>query len=79
MQTVIRRWGNSQGIRIPKAIMIQAGLEEDDLIKLEVEAGKIIIKPYREKLTLRERMAAYDGDYKGEEWDTGLPTGDEEW
>jgi len=37
--------GNSRGIRIPKAILEQCRLEND--VELEIEAGKIIIKPVK--------------------------------
>ncbi len=35
--------GNSKGIRIPKAILDQCGIENE--VDLEVENGKIIIEP----------------------------------
>jgi antitoxin MazE len=37
--------GNSQGIRIPKALLERAGLGED--VELHAEAGRIVIAPAR--------------------------------
>jgi antitoxin MazE len=43
MKTTIVKIGNSRGIRIPKSIIEESGLEND--VELEVNDGKIIIKP----------------------------------
>ncbi|MEP7000182.1 MAG: AbrB/MazE/SpoVT family DNA-binding domain-containing protein [bacterium] len=41
MRSKIVRIGNSQGVRLPKLLIEQAGLEED--VELRAEAGQIII------------------------------------
>ena len=43
MKTRIVRIGNSQGIRIPKPLLEQAGLPEE--VNLRAEAGRIVITP----------------------------------
>jgi antitoxin MazE len=45
MQTRIVRIGNSQGIRIPKPLLEQAGI--GDRVELEVHDGQISIRPAR--------------------------------
>jgi antitoxin MazE len=45
MQTRIVRIGNSQGIRIPKPLLEQAGI--GDRVELEVQDGQIAIRPAR--------------------------------
>jgi len=52
MQTRIVRIGNSQGIRIPKTLLEQAGI--GDRVELEVQEGQIAIRPARR---LREHWA----------------------
>jgi antitoxin MazE len=42
MKTKLVRIGNSRGVRIPKALLEQAGLEDD--IELEVVRGSIVIR-----------------------------------
>jgi len=37
--------GNSRGLRIPKAILEQCRLENE--VELEIEAGRLIIKPVK--------------------------------
>jgi len=39
--------GNSKGIRIPKAILQQCHIKE--CVEVEIENGKIVIRPYFEK------------------------------
>ncbi len=77
MYTTIQRWGNSQGIRLPKAILEMANLSESDTVELKVVDGKIIIEPAKEHRTLKERIAEYKGDYQPHEWDTGTSVGKE--
>jgi len=61
MHTRIRKWGNSQAIRLPKVIMDSAGLKESDEVQLLVKEGIIYILPARRHKTLRERAAEYHG------------------
>ena len=77
MYTTIQKWGNSQGIRLPKAILEMANLNENDTVELKVENGKVIISPVKEHRTLKERIAEYEGDYRPHEWDTGPSVGKE--
>jgi antitoxin MazE len=44
MQTHIRKWGNSLGLRIPTHIAKQLKLHEGSSITLEIEEGKMIIQ-----------------------------------
>ena len=46
MKTKLVRIGNSRGVRIPKPLIEQAGLEED--VEIEVTKGGILIGPVRE-------------------------------
>lgn len=42
-QTIIRRWGNSQGIRLSKEILSQMNLKEDDTIGISIYDGKMTV------------------------------------
>ncbi|CCQ94742.1 Transcriptional regulator/antitoxin, MazE [[Clostridium] ultunense Esp] len=77
MYTTIQKWGNSQGVRLPKVILEMANLNENDTVELKVENGKVIISPVKEHRTLKERIAEYEGDYRPHEWDTGPSVGKE--
>jgi antitoxin MazE len=43
VKTRIVRIGNSQGIRIPKVVLEQAGLKE--MVELEVRKGQLVVRP----------------------------------
>jgi len=80
MQTTIVKWGNSQGIRLPKLLLDSANLAENDMVEVTTENGSITIKKLENKRThmmLKERLAGYEGVYVSEEWDTGAPVGKE--
>ena len=48
MYTTIQKWGNSQGVRLPKVILEMANLNENDTVELKVENGKVIISPVKD-------------------------------
>jgi antitoxin MazE len=77
MYTTIQKWGNSQGVRIPKSILKMAELNENDEVMLQVKDGNLIIVPVKRHRTLAERIAEYEGVYKCEEWKTGESKGKE--
>ncbi len=79
MYTTIQKWGNSQAVRLPKAILELANMQEKDRVELKVENGNIIIIPVKKHKPLKERIAEYKGDYKCSEWNTGKPTEKEVW
>ena len=67
MQTVVVKWGNDQGIRIPKAFLENMQIAENDLVDMVVESEKIIIKKadcvYEKKhKTTRERLQEFYGN-----------------
>ena len=80
MQTQIKNWGNSQGIRLSKEAMQEAGFEPDEILTLTVSRGQIILqKKFRHK-TLKERMDEYGGKLElVEEMDFGEPGEGEIW
>lgn len=79
MQALIQKWGNSQAIRLPKAILETARLGENEQVQIFAEPDKIIIRKAAamKHRTLAERLADFDGEYVFEEWDTGAPAGRE--
>ena len=81
MQATIQKWGNSQGIRIPKAFLEAVGLVENDCVELERVDDSIVIKKAMpsKKLTLDDIFAGYNGNDECEEFDWGKPVGREVW
>lgn len=46
MRTAIRKIGNSQGVLIPKPMLIETGLDTD--VDITVENGTIVLRPIRD-------------------------------
>ena len=87
-QTTIKKWGNSQGIRISKEIMQQMNLQENDNLKINVYNGKMVIEKINKPKysNLSERLEAFyqkpiDEIYVEsiQEIDVGEPRGAEVW
>ena len=44
MTIKIQKWGNSQGIRIPKVILDELNISDKDELEIKVEDNKILIE-----------------------------------
>ncbi|PAD71692.1 AbrB/MazE/SpoVT family DNA-binding domain-containing protein [Paenibacillus campinasensis] len=73
----VQKWGNSLGIRIPKALATEIGLEEGSEIDLDVEDGHLVIKPRTNKL--EDLLSNITPDNIHSEVQTGDPQGREPW
>lgn len=74
---IIRKWGNSHGIRIPQAALVAARLQENDEVEIITDKDEIVLRKLRRPKTLDELFANYNGDYKPEEAATGAAVGRE--
>jgi len=77
MTTYIQKWGNSQGVRIPKSLLERLNLAENEAVELIPGDGEIIIRKSRRHKSFEERMAGYDGSYEFTEMDAGGAAGRE--
>jgi antitoxin MazE len=73
----LQKWGNSQGLRIPKSVLEAAEIGENDKVVIIAENNEIRISKSEHFDTLDDLFKNYHGDYKCEELDTGLPIGNE--
>lgn len=79
MQTTIQKWGNSQGIRIPKAFLEAAGMMENDIVELNRVNDSIVITKVKKELTLEEIFKDDKEEYVAEEFNWSSPVGREVW
>jgi len=80
MQAQIVKWGNGQGIRIPKGLLQELGLKVNDTCNIRTEDGRIVIEKTFVHRTLEERAATFGGKLGPyEEFDWGEPVGREVW
>ncbi|MDX1428680.1 MAG: AbrB/MazE/SpoVT family DNA-binding domain-containing protein [Rhodothermales bacterium] len=80
MKTKIVRIGNSRGVRIPKPLLEQAGLEDD--VQLRVVEGGIVIEAQKEPRAGWADAAAKANERGDDEWLDGILAtsfDDEEW
>ena len=78
----IQKWGNSQGIRIPKHLLAVASMREGEELEITAEYDRIILKRLVKKepqYELRELFAGYDGRHAPAAEDLGGPAGREVW
>jgi antitoxin MazE len=82
MVTKIQKWGNSQGLRLPKQVLEDAHISVGDDVDVAARDGLIVIASARRargKQSLQELVSRIPKDYKGEETDWGKPIGREVW
>ena len=87
MLTTIQKWGNSQAIRLPKAILETASIKENEQVQILAERNRIVIvKPRskREHIPLAERLKDWNGQpyemtNEDKEWQDMKPVGEEVW
>jgi antitoxin MazE len=80
MVSKVQRWGNSQGLRLPKHILESADISVGDNVEVISQEGQIIIKKVaRRKFNLAEMVSRMPRNYKAREESFGKPVGKEEW
>ncbi len=55
MITTIKKWGNSQGIRIPKSLLDKVQWSENEKLELNICKNKIILEKSPKRKTLCTR------------------------
>jgi antitoxin MazE len=63
----VSRWGNSQGVRIPRKLLEVAGIEIDDNVSIIARNNTIMIKPTSKK-TLEWYLEGYDSENERYDW-----------
>jgi len=87
MQTTVVKWGNSHGIRLPKAFLNSIDIVENDPVDVTLDNEKIIIKKIvnSKRKKLEQRLHEFYGDdydkivEPQQEYDWGKPVGKEIW
>jgi len=80
MIATIQKWGNSLGIRIPKATAADARVAEGSRVDLKVENHRLVITPIRSTgYDLRELVDGITPENQHGEEDFGAAVGREAW
>lgn len=78
MEIVISRWGNSLGVRLPKAALERAHLHEGDTLSVEETEEGLLLRPVHAP-KLEDMLAAITPENLHGEVFTGGPVGQEAW
>jgi antitoxin MazE len=87
MQTIVVKWGNSHGIRLPKAFLKSVNIVENDPVDITLDNEKIIIKKMeiKKRKKLEQRLFEFYGENFDQivrpqkEYDWGKLVGKEIW
>lgn len=80
MITKLQKWGNSQGIRIPKQILSKTFLSEGDSVDISSNGDVIIIckmNKVKKLYSLDKLLSEVVTKQREEDW--GKPVGKEDW
>ena len=78
MEAVVRKWGNSLGIRIPNLIVREMSLKDGSFVDINEKGNEIVIKPIR-KNNLSEMISLINKQNIHEEIKSTGPVGNEIW
>ena len=82
MLAKVQKWGNSQGLRLTKALLADAQINVGDDVDIAVKDGALIVTPAKKKRgqhNLKDLVARIPKDYQAKEIDWGKPVGNEVW
>ena len=82
MLSKVQKWGNSQGIRIPKNILENSHIKIGEEVDISVKNGSIVVEPTNRilgKYDIRDLACRMPKDYQVEEENWGNPSGQEVW
>ncbi|MDR2599748.1 MAG: AbrB/MazE/SpoVT family DNA-binding domain-containing protein, partial [Oscillospiraceae bacterium] len=73
----VSKWGNSQGIRIPRKLLHSIGIDVTDEVEIIAKKNLLIIKPMKSK-TIDWYLESYTGELNRYDWgDLDEPKGRE--
>jgi antitoxin MazE len=80
MKAKVQKWGNSLGIRIPKALAQEVALETDSEVDLTAQDGRLVISPAAPRaVSLRHLLSQVTAANTHGEISIGRAKGKEAW
>jgi len=77
MQVLLKRWGNSIGLRIPKGIADSIGLKADDTVDIDASKDGFVVKKARRRYVLKDLLSRVTPENRHDPVDWGGPKGNE--
>lgn len=78
MLTTIKKWGNSQGVRLPLDILREAEMDKKSTVNISAQDNSIVItkaEPHKQRKNIAALFEGYNGTYEPTEIDWGEPVG----
>jgi antitoxin MazE len=82
MVTRIQQWGNSQGVRLSRQVLAEAGMGVGEQVDVSVHDGVVVLTPARRVrggVTLEDLLERIPDDYEPSKVEWGPPAGGEVW
>lgn len=80
MIATVQKWGNSLGVRIPKAIAEDSSMRVGIAVEMMVQDGRVILEPKKtRRYHLGAMLKSITSKNMHSEIDTGMATGNEAW
>ncbi|HTQ99922.1 MAG TPA: AbrB/MazE/SpoVT family DNA-binding domain-containing protein [Candidatus Acidoferrum sp.] len=79
MLAKVQKWGNSQGLRLPKHVLETSAIAVGDQVEVTAEADQIVIKKTKRKFDLAEMVSRMPKGHRSQEESFGKPVGKEVW
>ena len=79
METKLQKWGNSLGVRLPKAIAEQKALREGSSVSVSIVNDQIVIEAVAEEVSLKSLLAEVSTNNLHVETDWSDVRGNEVW
>ena len=77
MQVQLSKWGNSLGLRLPRALAQQIGASEGQKVNIVADGARLIIEPVAPALSLRDLLVNMTPKAMGAAFDWGEDVGRE--
>ena len=77
MQVLLSKWGNSLGLRLPKALTAEIGVSDGQVVEVRAEGGRIVVEPVRKTYTLEQLMENVTPEAMRDAFDWGDDVGRE--
>lgn len=82
MLATVQKWGDSQGLQLPRDVLADVGIQVGDQVTVAAQGGLIVIAPSRSKrgkYRLEDLVARIPDNYRPQEVNWGVAEGKEAW
>jgi antitoxin MazE len=77
MQVQISKWGNSLGLRLPRALAQQIGVREGQKVNIVADGARLVVEPVSPRFSLRDLLVNMTPESMREAFDWGEDEGRE--